>query len=168
MWAIKVSFRNPACLHLPGCHTVFQPQLQVLWQTQILQPHIIPLQAAMAPHGLKVSSPHTYPLCFTVGWVSQGEDAVTGIPSLQFQSERAVMQHHRLQVLPFDGLASETLHSQLDIHICLSRCMPCYTTTPAKGILLQPANLGVCPNFRLATLSSAAAEYLQCLKSLCT
>lgn len=116
----------------------------------------------------KVSSPHTYPLCFTVGWVSQGEDAVTGIPSLQFQSERAVMQHHRLQVLPFDGLASETLHSQLDIHICLSRCMPCYTTTPAKGILLQPANLGVCPNFRLATLSSAAAEYLQCLKSLCT
>lgn len=28
------------------------------------------------------------------------------------------MQHHRLQVFPFSGLASETLQIQ-DIHICL-------------------------------------------------
>lgn len=129
--------------------------------------HYSPASCNGSSWSQSVFPPHV-PLVFYSGMGIPGEDAVTGIPSLQFQSERAVMQHHRLQVLPFDGLASETLHSQLDIHICLSRCMPCYTTTPAKGILLQPVNLGVCPNFRLATLSSAAAEYLQCLKSLCT
>lgn len=122
-------FQNPACLHFLGCHTVFQLQLQVLWQTQILQPHIIPLYAAMAPHGLKVSSPHTHPLCFTAGWGSRGEDAVTGTLSLQFQSEKAVMQYHRLQVFPLGELASETLHSQLDIDIYCA-CLV-YTTTPA-------------------------------------
>lgn len=164
MWVLKVPCSK--VLLASSAVSVFQPQLQALWQTQILQPHIIPLQAAMAPHGLKVSSPPTHPWCFAVGWGSQGEDVVTGTLRLQFQSEGAVMQYHRLPVFPTGGLASETLHSQLDIHICMS--MPCHTTTPAIGILLQPANLGVCPNYRLATLSSAAAECLQCLKSLCT
>ena len=57
------------------------------------------------------------------------------------------------------------LAQQLDTHICMSSYMFCYTVRPAKGISLQPVNLGICPNFTSATLSSAAAEPLQCLKS---
>lgn len=142
------------------------PELQVLWQTQILQPHIIPLQAAMAPHGKKLSSLCPHPLCFAVGgWGSWGEDAVTE----HFVYLVPIREgcHAAPQATSFSfwwaGLWDLT---QLDVHISMR--MPCYTTMPATGILLQPANLGVCPNFGLTILSSAAAECLQCLKSLCT
>lgn len=116
----------------------------------------------VVPHGSASVLPPTQTPRFVY---SQGEDAVTGTLGLWLQPERAVTQHHRLQVLPFSGLTCKALPSQLDTRISVSSCM-FFAARPAKGISLQPASLGVCPNFRSAPLSSAAAEHLQCLKSL--
>lgn len=52
-------------------------------------------------------------------------------------------------------------HSQ---DIFAQSCVCCWTARPAEGTWLQPASLGICPNFTLATLSPAAAEHSQCLK----
>lgn len=54
------------------------------------------------------------------------------------------------------------LHHSQDIFA--QSCVCCWTARPAEGTWLQPASLGMWPNFTLATLSPAAAEHSQCLK----